>query len=1064
MRIAVATRILGLFAALSLAGTSHADAPVRFNRDVRPILADTCFKCHGPDSVSRQADLRLDREAGLRGTTGEGAPVVSAGDAAASELYRRLITDDPSQRMPPADSGRTLSAEQIDTLRRWIEEGAAWEDHWAFLPPARTKPPAVNQADWAHNGIDHFVLAELERRGWSPSSVAADETLIRRVTLDLTGLPPTPAEVQAFCDDTRPERYELLVDRLLASPRFGEHMAVDWLDAARFADTSGYQTDGPREMYRWRDWVIAAYNADMPFDQFTIDQLAGDLLPNPNLEQQIATGFNRNHRANSEGGIIPEEYEVEYVVDRVDTTSSVWLGLTIGCARCHEHKYDPISHEDYYRLFAYFNKVPEYGRALKLGNSPPYIPAPTPDQAQVLERYAAERDAAADAWRAVEQRADADQRAWEESAKLSSPIEWTLTDTLDSRFRLDGGLSDDVDFERVLETRTDSAVTTAQTEAVSVGEVAATFTEGPMGAAMEFDGASYLSTPGAGRFGFLDSMSVAAWVRPEGDATGGIVSRMTDDTDTEGWALHLRDGHLQANLVNRWLDDSIRVESVAPLKSGEWQHVVMTYDGSRWAAGVRIYVNGEQQPVRVLLDAINSSFVREEPLRIGSAGNRERFTGAIADVRLYRRELSPRDAQVVSAVESIDAIALLPPAARTAAQAAKLQEYFLTRAAALDIRSAYAAQRDAAAKYAKYVRSLPNTMVMTETGQRQAHVLMRGAYDKPGAEVSPGVPQSLLGGQPDPGGNRLDLAHWIVDSSNPLTARVAVNRLWQKLFGNGLVKTSEDFGTQGEPPSHPELLDWLATEFVRTGWDQKALLRKIVTSATYRQSSSASPENIAADPENRWLSRGPRFRMPAEMVRDQALAVAGLLQDRLGGPSVKPYQPDGLWQEIASDTEYVRSTGPDLYRRSLYAFVKRTVANPTLVVFDSSTRESCILRRTRTNTPLQALTLLNDVTFVEAARVAATRVLEGTATTDDDRLSRLMALATSRTPAATELDVLRRTLAGHREHFRNDPAAAAELIDIGDSAAPADVDPVELAAFTLVASLVLNLDEVITKE
>jgi hypothetical protein len=562
------------------------------------------------------------------------------------------------------------------------------------------------------------------------------------------------------------------------------------------------------------------------------------------------------------------------------------------------------------------------------------------------------------------------QRVWEESAKLASPTEWTLTDGLDAWFRLDGGLADEIDFERVLETRSDSGLTTARTEAVSVGDESASFTTAPTGGAAEFDGASYLSVAGAGRFGFLDSISVAAWVRPEGDASGGIVSRMGDNSDTEGWAFHLRNGRVEVNLVNRWLDDAIRVESVAQLQVGNGS-VAMTYDGSCGGRrGQHLHQRRTATGACCWTRSIRRSF-REEPresARWESGTLHRRHCGRAAVSRL----LSPRDAQIISAIEPIDAIARIAPAQRTAAQAAKLEEYFLTRTAAFDVRAAYAALRDAAARHAQYVRTIPNTMVMTDgNGPRQAHVLLRGAYDKPGEAVSAGVPRALLGGRSDPAGNRLDLARWLVDPANPLTARVAVNRIWQKLFGNGLVKTTEDFGTQGEPPSHPELLDWLASEFVRTGWDQKALLRLIVTSATYGQSSAASAEQIAADPENRWLGRGSRFRMPAEMVRDQALAIAGLLQERLGGPSVKPYQPDGLWQEIASDTEYVRSQGPDLYRRSLYAFVKRTVANPTLVVFDSSTREACLMRRTRTNTPLQALTLLNDVTFVEAARVAA---------------------------------------------------------------------------------------------
>ena len=635
----------------------QAAAPVRFNRDVRPILADNCFKCHGPDSVSREADLRLDLQSGLRGESGDGSPIVAAGDHAASELYKRIVADDPSLRMPPADSGKSLTTEQIDTLRQWIDEGGHWEEHWAFQQPVRLPPPVVSRPEWVRNPIDHFVLAELDRRNWRPSEAASQATLARRVTLDLTGLPPTPAEVAAFRSDPAPDRYERLVDRLLASPRYGEHMAVDWLDAARFADTSGYQTDGPREMWRWRDWVIAAYNANMPFDQFTIEQLAGDQLPNPTLDQLIATGFNRNHRGNSEGGIIPEEYAVEYVVDRVDTTGSVWLGLTIGCVRCHEHKYDPITHEEYYRLYAYFNNVPENGRALKLGNSPPYIPSPTPDQADKLAALAARRDAAREEWSAMADRISNAQRVWEESAKLAETTQWTLTDGLDAWFPLDGGLGDETDVERVLEFQTGNEIATVATEAVAAGDLSPDYAESPIGAAAELDGSTHLSVQGPGGFGYLDSFSAAAWVRPVENANGGIVSRMVDTTDVAGWGLHLRDGHVQVNLVSRWLDDATRVETKGSLEAGEWQHVAFTYDGSRRASGIKVYIDGEPAALRVNLDALNQTFLKEEPLRIGSGNHQERFTGAIADVRIYRGALSEREVGIISVVEPIDELA-----------------------------------------------------------------------------------------------------------------------------------------------------------------------------------------------------------------------------------------------------------------------------------------------------------------------------------------------------------------------------------------------------------------------
>ncbi|MBX3440074.1 MAG: DUF1553 domain-containing protein, partial [Planctomycetaceae bacterium] len=823
------------------------------------------------------------------------------------------------------------------------------------------------------------MLAGLDVEGWSPSDEAPAPTLLRRVTLDLTGLPPTPEEIDAYHRDTSPDRYERLVDRLLASPAYGEHMAVAWLDAARYADTSGYQSDGPRDMSRWRDWLIAALNADMPFDQFTIEQLAGDLLPHPTLEQLIATGFHRNHRANSEGGSLPEEFLVEYAVDRVDTTGTVWLGLTVGCARCHDHKYDPVTQKDYYGLFAYFNQLPEKGRVWKEGSSPPYILSPTPAQEMELRALDAQLAAVVNDW---ETRADARERAqreWERSVlqdESDAPLDWTITDGLIAWYSFQSDLRPTVErsirrTESVITFQPDQANGTAQqkqvTPIMSSGEARFVDEERP---ALRLDDGQFVDAGDLANFGYFESFTVSAWIKPRGDLSGGIVTRCTDDSDRVGWALHVQDGRVQVHLTNRWLDDALRVETKTALEPERWQHVLMTYDGSRLAAGVRIFIDGEPQELEVLLDMMNQTMVNPEPLRIGSTGALQPLSADMADVRIYERELSTEEAIAVSVPESIDVLAAVPPGQRTAKQAAKLREHFLRAAAPDEIKVAYSRLQEQQAEHGRFVKTLPTTMVMTDVAeQRPTFVLGRGAYDNPTVPVSADVPEALRQSPAPAGDDRLALARWLVDPSHPLTARVAVNREWQRFFGTGLVKTAEDFGTQGERPSHPELLDWLATEFIRTGWDLKALHRQIVTSATYRQSSAASPDRMAADPENRRLARGPRFRMTAEMIRDLALAASGLLQDRLGGPSVKPYQPDGLWAEISSIKEYPRSTGPDLYRRSLYSFVKRTVVNPTAGVFDATTREACIVRRSRTNTPLQALTLMNDVTFVEAARV-----------------------------------------------------------------------------------------------
>ncbi|HVE39135.1 MAG TPA: DUF1553 domain-containing protein, partial [Planctomycetota bacterium] len=808
---------------------------------------------------------------------------------------------------------------------------------------------------------------------------------------------------------------------------------IRWLDAARYADTSGYQSDGPRDMWRWRDWVIAAFNANMPFDRFTVEQLAGDLLPGATLDQRVATGFNRNHRGNAEGGIVPEEYQVEYVVDRVDTTATVWLGLTAGCARCHDHKYDPITQEEFYRLFAYFNNIPEHGRAIKIGNSPPFVQAPTPAQIRERERLAAEL---AKARSRVEELRPALARAqseWENTLKPDAFQPWTVTDGLAARFDLDGDPG----------------------SAKVVGQ-APEFVAGRIGGAASFDGRGHFEAPAVGKFGFFDKFSLAAWVR---DGSGTMLSRTDDVGREEGYQVHLEKGRVQVNLVKRWLDDAIRVETERALEPG-WHHVAVTYDGSRAAAGISVYVDGRPERLKVLLDFINQSFATEHPFRIGAG--RDPFRGALDDVRVYARALSAEEVAWLATTDPIEAIVARPAERRTPAQAGKLAAFFLERLAPEPIRRAHQDFVALTRTMLAFDESLPTVMVMEEMPTpRDTRVLIRGEYNRPGKAVAPGVPGALhplVSGQAP---NRLALARWLVDPANPLTARVVVNRWWQMYFGMGIVRTVEDFGVQGERPSHPELLDWLALEFVRSGWDVKGVLKTIVTSATYRQSSRLTPALLERDPDNRLLARGPRFRLPAEVVRDQALAVSGLLAEQVGGPSVKPYQPDGLWKEIASDTTYEQSKGPSLYRRSLYTYWKRTVVPPTMSTFDAPGRESCTVRETRTNTPLQALALMNDVTYVEAARVLAERMLKQGGAVD---LRWGFRRVTCRTPGPAEEEVLRRALRSSLAEFRKNPEAAKRLISTGESKPDPALDPAELAAMTTVASLILNLDEAVTKE
>jgi len=1000
-----------LLAHLSLA----AAADLSFNRDIRPILSDKCYLCHGPDAINRNIPLRLDSEAAAKAA-------IIAGKPEESPLIRRITADKPALRMPPVHSGLKLSEAEIETLKRWIAQGAPWQKHWAFLPPERPALPEVSSPAWTRNPIDHFVLARLEKESLTPSPDASRETLLRRVSLDLTGLPSSPPEIDSFLRDTSPNAYEHAVDRLLASPRYGERMAAQWLDAARYADSNGYQYDGERVMWRWRDWVIDSFNRNQPYDQFTLEQIAGDMLPNARLDQIIATGFNRNHRGNTEDGIIPEEYRVEYVVDRLETTSTVFLGLTLGCARCHNHKYDPFTQKEFYRAYAYFNNVPEQGRAMKYGNSPPLVAAPTEDQqrqhAALLEQM-----------RELEQRLASQEveisrnlHAWFAALPAEPPLYYDISSGLDSWFPFD---------------HAEPAV------------------PGIRGNAGLFDGARSSDFAGAAPFDMEDQFTLSAWIKADTGA-GAILSRMADNTRGKGFGLYLKNGKLHFHFTSNFDDDAIRVESREIITPGQWHHVAAVYDGSVKAAGVSLFLNGRLLETDTLIDTLyrplrNAGRPFREPLRIGAGGGKDnRFRGAIDNVLVYSRSLNPDEVALLATRDSIQKAA--PSLARA---------YFLNRTSETWRQfQALHRQRE------QLDRTFPTVMVMAEQQDRRpTHMLERGAYDKPGELVAPGVPSVL---HPLPAGapnNRLGFAQWLISRQNPLLARVAVNRFWQMYFGTGLVKSSEDFGVQGEWPAHPELLDWLATEFMRTGWDVKAMQRLIVTSATYRQSSRLRPELQQRDPENRLLARGARFRLPAEMIRDQALYAAGLLSEKIGGPSVKPYQPDGLWKEITmQDSDYIQSKGDDLYRRGLYTFWKRTVAPPMMVHFDSATRESCVVRESRTNTPLQALNLMNDVTFLEAARGIATRMMREAAPDPNARLSYGMQLVTGRRPTAAELQLLRDNFFFHLDYFSVDSARAKSYLRQGDAPIDGKLEPTFLAATTAVASLLLNLDETVTKE
>jgi hypothetical protein len=1017
--------------------------PVDFDREIRPILAENCFTCHGPDDKQRMANLRLDTKDGL-------TAVVSPGKSAESKMYQRISAPEKAKRMPPPFAERFPDQKQVELVRRWIDEGAKWETHWAYVPPKKPEPPVVSNKAWVRNPIDNFILAKLESEGLKPSPEADKTTLLRRVTFDLTGLPPTPAELDAFVHDKSPQAYEKAVDRLLASPRYGERMAMQWLDLARYADTHGYHIDSHREMWHWRDWVIDAFNRNMPFDEFTIEQLAGDLLPHPTLAQRIATGFNRNHMINFEGGAIPEEYQNEYVVDRVEATSVVWLGMTMGCSRCHDHKFDPIKQKDFYRFYAFFNTISEKGLDGRRGNAQPFLQVPSAEQspeiARVNQQICAHEDAIP-----KDRELDAMQAEWEKTALVSLPE--APRDGLLAHYELDGNL-------------VDSSGHYHQGRIVK-GDLG--YGTGPVGRKAEFDGQTRVEFGGVGDFERNQPVSISFWFSPGDRQEMTVLEKL--DSNGRGWQIvreesivqpRLRRGsRLAFRLIHHWPDDAIEVRTKEPIVEDEDHAISITYD----ASGVKFYVDGKPTDIEVVRNALAGVISNTAPLSTG-----ENFQGSLDDLRIYSRVLGASEVKELAVHQPARAVIVILPKKRDKSQKAALRDYFLTFAAPAELQKTYAELKELRKEKEDLDWTVPNAMVMQEMDvPRETAILGRGDYRNRGEIVTPGVPAVLPAFGKDLPVNRLGLAKWLVDPANPLTARVAVNRYWQLHFGTGIVKTAEDFGSQGEPPSHPLLLDWLATEFVRSNWDIKAMQRLMVTSAAYRQSSRETPELQERDPENRLLARGPRFRLPAEMVRDNALAVSGLLVEKVGGPGVMPYQPKGLWEEIAfgdvySAQTYQQGHGEDLYRRSMYTFWKRTSPPPALITFDAPDREKCTARRAVTNTPLQALVLLNDPTYIEAARVLAEKVIREGGADDTRRIRYAFRLATARDPNAKELQVLRELERSEAAEYRRNKDAARKLVSVGEDKADAKLDPAELAAWTTVASTILNLDETITRE
>jgi mono/diheme cytochrome c family protein len=1089
----------------TLSSLSAADDRVEFNRDIRPILSDNCFACHGPDEKTRQAGLRLDLAAQAHLKLESGKTAIVAGRLDVSELVRRIEAADPNEQMPPADSGKHLTPAQINLLKRWIEQGSEYQAHWSFVPVQRPTIPQVRHSDpqprhsreggnpapppetsssphnrptapelhsFLRNPIDNFVLARLAQEGLHPTMEADRERLLRRVTLDLAGRPPSIEEMDEFLADTAPDAFEKVVDRLLSSAQYGERMALDWLDAARYADTHGFNNDTTRYMWRWRDWTIDAFNRGLPFDQFIIEQLAGDLLPEPTLDQRIATGFNRNHVINSEGGIIPEEYRVEYVADRVHTTATILMGVSLSCARCHDHKFDPFTQREYYQFFAFFNNLNEQGEAGRVGNAEPTIKAPTPEQSarqQEITRLIGSLD------QAVQRRTDLAAQSiseWEPKLRevyAGSGVEPTPL----LHWPLDETTGDEVS-ERI--------------DPARKGRVSgkAEWTPGKLGGAIKLDGKTHIEAGDFANFERTDKFSYGAWVNVATKDAATIISRMDDADAHRGFDLLLVGGKLTAHLVHHWPDNALHVVTKSEVPINQWKHVCATYDGSSLGEGLKLYVDGKLQEVEITNKNLNGTTRTTKPLRIGRRTSGAPCNGLIDDVRIFDRELSADEVSATAGTDGVQTLLDVAAEKRSVEQTKSLVRAYLNRFDA-EFARLTAERASIDRQRIDLEKSIPTAMVMQEMPQpRKAFILKRGQYDLPTDEVQPDTPASLPPFPSDAPRNRLGLARWMFTRNHPLTSRVAVNRVWNSLFGTGMVETVEDFGSQGDWPTHLSLLDWLSAEFQdadagavpsaidpvsqasRSPWDLKRLHRLIVTSGTYRQSSRISAEMLERDPNNKLLARGPRFRFQAEMIRDSALEAAGLLSDRIGGPSVSPYQPAGLWDDVAvgadyEGTVYRQDKGEGLYRRSMYTFWKRTCPPPGLNTFDAPEREVCTARRSRTNTPLQALVLMNDPTYLEAARKLGERVMLSVKTTPESRIEFAFRLALSRKPIPAETELLLKLFQQRLSSFQQDLGAANALLSVGESPRDNSLPAPELAAWTSVLSVILNLDEAITK-
>lgn len=1020
---------------------------IDFNRDVRPILSDRCFGCHGPDGdKGRKAGLRMDTFEGATAELESGARAIVPGDVAKSEMVKRMHSHDEDEIMPPPKLDRPLTATDIKVLEKWIEQGAVYQPHWAFVAPKKSPLPPVKQSDWCKDDVDRFVLAKMEAQGLTPNPPADRATLLRRVSFALTGLPPSPAQTEAFLADTSPQAYEKVVDALLASPRYGERLAQDWLDVARFADTYGYQSDNACFVWPWRDWVIKSFNENLPFDQFATWQIAGDLLPNATQEQRLATMFNRLHRQTQEGGSIAEEFRNEYVSDRVHTYGTAFLGLTMECSKCHDHKYDPIPQTDYYSMTAMFGQIDECGLY-------PYsisTSAPTPSMRLMQPHHPAEvakrqkvLDEAKIAYQASKTARDAEFEAW-----LTATPQVGLSPRI-AQYPLD-------QFEA---NKTPNLVANAAPASASNGQLAVV--PGAVGQALKFDGDTVLQLDGVSGITRHDPVSISLRIFCPDVKDRAVIMHSgpgmySQSADASGFELLLEKGHLRWSCIHLWPGCAASIESTEAFPTGKWIQVTLTYDGSSQASGLKMYYDGKPTTTFIVRDHLDKNIVADV-FRVGARPRDDRgfAEGQLDDLSIFRQVLTPAEVSDLAGAP-LDATF---QAAKTGDAAAKalIKEYYLTHIDADVLAKRQAVTEATKQLYDNYLEHIPLIMCMEESKYpKKFHVHVRGDYTSPDLTkpVQPAPPSAVMAFDPQAPKNRLGLAQWTVDPRNPLVPRVTVNRFWMMCFGNGIVPTQENFGLQGDAPSHQEVLDTLARDFVDTGWDVKKLLKRIVMTATFQQSSTNSKQKQEIDPKNALLSRGPSYRLSGEAIRDQALYAAGLLVEKVGGPSVKPWQPPGVWSEAgASGGDYTPDQGEGLHRRSLYTYIKRTAPPPSMVTLDAGSREICQPRRLTTNTPLQPLIFLNDLSFFSCAQTLAQRCVKEKPGDAAAQYAFAFQILTSRSLRTAEKQALDELYTSQKALYEKDRATAKQI---------AGSDDPHLAAMTIVCSTLLTSDAVIT--